>query len=80
LIARRSPLRSTGEILKVPVVPKTTGTFFPMNTVKNRGMLVLASYLILVGLIGLFHISLGALWFLPPLLAIVAGILIIIGK
>jgi len=51
-----------------------------MNIVKNLGMLLLAIYLIVVGLIGLFGISLGQLSILIPILAIVAGVLILIGK
>ncbi len=47
---------------------------------KNIGMLVLAIYLILVGLIGIFGISLGAVAILLPILALVAGILILLGK
>lgn len=47
---------------------------------KNLGMLVLALYLIVVGLIGLFGLSLGAAAMLTPILALVAGILILIGK
>ncbi|MFL6590987.1 MAG: hypothetical protein ACJ8M4_12535 [Chthoniobacterales bacterium] len=47
---------------------------------KNIGMLVLAIYLILVGLIGIFGISLGAASILVPILALVAGILILLGK
>jgi hypothetical protein len=47
---------------------------------KNIGMLLLAIYLILVGLIGIFGISLGAASILIPILALVAGILILIGK
>ncbi len=47
---------------------------------KNIGMLLLAIYLILVGLIGIFGISLGAASILVPILALVAGILILLGK
>ncbi|HKP93323.1 MAG TPA: hypothetical protein VJS88_05460 [Chthoniobacterales bacterium] len=47
---------------------------------KNIGMLVLAIYLILVGLVGIFGISLGAASILLPILALVAGILILLGK
>jgi len=47
---------------------------------KNIGMLLLAVYLILVGLIGIFGVSLGAASILIPILALVAGILILIGK
>jgi len=47
---------------------------------KNIGMLVLAIYLILVALIGIFGISLGAASILLPILALIAGILILIGK
>jgi hypothetical protein len=46
---------------------------------KNIGMLVLAIYLILVGIIG-FGVSLGPASILLPILALVAGILILIGK
>ena len=47
---------------------------------KNIGMLVLAIYLIIVGLVGIFGVSLGAASILLPILALVAGILILIGK
>jgi len=47
---------------------------------KNMGMLVLAIYLILVGIIGIFSISLGAASILVPILALIAGVLIILGK
>ena len=47
---------------------------------KNLGFTVLAIYLIVVGLIGLFGISLGQLSLLVPLLALIAGICILIGK
>lgn len=43
-------------------------------------MLCLAAYLILIGLTGLFKISLGMLSPVVPLLALVAGVLILIGK
>jgi hypothetical protein len=47
---------------------------------KNLGMLLLAIYLILVGLIGLFGISLGQLSIIVPVLALVAGVFLLIGK
>jgi hypothetical protein len=46
---------------------------------KNVGMLVLAIYLILAGIIGIFHV-LDAAAMALPILALVAGILILIGK
>jgi hypothetical protein len=51
-----------------------------MNTPKNLGMILLAAYLILVGLIGTFGFSLGQLSIVVPILAMAAGILILIGK
>jgi len=47
---------------------------------KNIGMLLLAIYLILVGLIGLTGMSLGAASILLPILALIAGIMILLGK
>ena len=47
---------------------------------KNLGMLLLAIYLIVVGVIGLFGISLGQLSFLVPVLALIAGVLLLVGK
>ncbi len=47
---------------------------------KNIGMLLLAIYLILVGIMGIFGVTLGAASILLPILALVAGILILIGK
>jgi hypothetical protein len=51
-----------------------------MNINKNVGMLVLAIYLIVEGLIRLFHFNLGELSIVVPLMALVAGILILIGR
>jgi hypothetical protein len=50
-----------------------------MKTTKNIGMLLLAVYLIIDGLLG-FGLNLGPAIFLLYILAIVAGILILIGK
>jgi hypothetical protein len=47
---------------------------------KNIGMLLLAIYLILVGLMGIFSISLGAASILLPILALIAGVMILLGK
>ena len=47
---------------------------------KNIGMLLLAVYLILIGIIGIFGVSLGAAGMLLPILALIAGILILMGK
>ncbi|MCX6847428.1 hypothetical protein [Prosthecobacter sp.] len=51
-----------------------------MTITKNYGMLALAIYLLLVGLSGVFGINLGQLNVLVPILALVAGVLILIGK
>ena len=51
-----------------------------MKITKNLGLLLLAIYLIVSGAIGLLGISLGQAGILMPILAIVAGILILIGK
>ncbi len=51
-----------------------------MNFTKNIGMLVLAIYLIIVGLSGAFGFNLGQLSIIVPILAIAAGILILLGK
>lgn len=47
-----------------------------MNFNKNIGMLLLAIYLITVGIVG-FGVPLGIL---PAVLALIAGILILIGR
>jgi uncharacterized membrane protein HdeD (DUF308 family) len=49
-----------------------------MNITKNLGMLLLAIYLILVGIIALVHVAIPVL--VTGILALVAGILIVIGK
>ena len=51
-----------------------------MKVTSSAGMLTLAIYLILVGLIGIAHISLGMLSIVVPILALVAGVCILIGK
>ena len=50
-----------------------------MKMTKNIGMLLLAVYLIIDGLLG-FGLNLGPAIFLLYLLAIIAGILILLGK
>jgi hypothetical protein len=47
---------------------------------KNIGMLLLAIYLILVGVMGLFGVHLGSLSFLVPIVALIAGIFLLVGK
>jgi hypothetical protein len=47
---------------------------------KNLGMLLLAIYLILVGIMGISGMTLGAASILLPILALVAGIMILLGK
>jgi predicted membrane protein len=49
-----------------------------MMITKNLGMLLLAIYLILVGIIALVHIAIPVL--VTGILALAAGILILIGK
>ncbi|MCF7785491.1 MAG: hypothetical protein K9N47_05170 [Prosthecobacter sp.] len=51
-----------------------------MTITKSYGMLALAIYLILVGLIGVFNINLGQLSVVVPLTALAAGVLILLGK
>jgi hypothetical protein len=48
-----------------------------MNFQKNLGLLVLAIYLICVGLVTLFGLGIGVV---TGILALVAGILILIGR
>jgi hypothetical protein len=45
---------------------------------KNIGMLLLAIYLILVGITALFHVAIGAI--VMGVLALLTGILILVGK
>jgi hypothetical protein len=49
-----------------------------MNITKNLGMLLLAIYLILVGITLLFHITIPTI--IMGILALAAGVLILIGK
>ena len=51
-----------------------------MNITKSIGMLLLAIYLMAVGIIGLGFVSIGSLHILVALLALASGILILIGK
>ncbi len=51
-----------------------------MNFTKTPSTLLLAIYLILVGVMGAFGMSLGALSIVVPCLAIAAGVLLLIGK
>jgi uncharacterized membrane protein HdeD (DUF308 family) len=49
-----------------------------MNITKNLGMLLLAIYLILVGIVALFHVGIPTI--VTGILALVAGILILVGR
>ena len=49
-----------------------------MNITKNLGMLLLAIYLILVGIVALFHVAIPVI--VTGILALAAGILILIGR
>ncbi|MFZ5855323.1 MAG: hypothetical protein ACOYZ6_00700 [Chloroflexota bacterium] len=51
-----------------------------MKLNKNFGTLLLAVYLILVGLNGLFGISLGALDILVPICALASGVLLLLSR
>lgn len=51
-----------------------------MKLAQNLGMLLLAIYLIVIGLIGIFGISLGHLSIVVPILAIAAGVCLLLGK
>jgi ABC-type multidrug transport system permease subunit len=51
-----------------------------MHTPKKSGMFALAIYLIIVGCMGSFGLSLGSLSILVPCLAIVAGLLLLMGR
>ncbi|GEP44540.1 hypothetical protein [Brevifollis gellanilyticus] len=49
-----------------------------MKAITSR--ILLAIYLVLVGLTGVFHINLGSAGIIVPILALVAGILMLLGK
>jgi hypothetical protein len=51
-----------------------------MNLPSNLGSTLLAVYVIIVGLTGTFGISLGQLSILMPLLALAAGVLLVLGR
>ncbi len=51
-----------------------------MINTKNLGNLLLAIYLILAGVTGAFGISLGQLSIVVPILALCAGVLLLLGK
>ena len=51
-----------------------------MKLTRNLGMLLLGIWLIVTGLVQVFSIAIPAIGTLLPLLAIVAGVLIILGK
>lgn len=51
-----------------------------MNFAKNPSMLLLAIYLVLVGLTGVAGANLGAAAIVLPILALVTGALILLGR
>jgi hypothetical protein len=44
------------------------------------GHLLLGIYLILIGLVGVFHVNLGQVAIAVPILALAAGVLLLAGK
>ena len=57
-----------------------TRNFRAMKLTKNLGMLLLGIWLILSGLIPLLHLSFSALGLLMAILAVAAGVLILLGR
>ena len=51
-----------------------------MRVIRNLGMLLLAAWLILTGLIPLLNLSFSGLGTVMAILAIAAGILIVVGR
>lgn len=51
-----------------------------MKLIKNFGLLLLAAWLILSGLIPLLNLSFSGLGTVMSILAVVAGILIVVGR
>jgi hypothetical protein len=51
-----------------------------MKVTKNLGLLLLAIWLILTGLVPLMHLSFSGLGMLMSILAIAAGVLLLIGR
>jgi hypothetical protein len=51
-----------------------------MKVIRNLGMLLLAAWLILTGLIPLLNLSFSGLGTLTAILAIAAGVLIVVGR
>lgn len=51
-----------------------------MKLVRNVGMLLLAVWLILSGLVPLFHLGFSGLHTVMAILAIAAGVLIVVGR
>jgi hypothetical protein len=57
--------------------PREHGTIAGMNFTKNIGMLLLAIYLIIVGIVTLTGLGIG---YVTGVIALVAGIFILIGR
>jgi len=51
-----------------------------MRITKNLGILLLAIWLILTGIVPLLHLSFAGLGLVMSILAIVAGILLLVGR
>lgn len=51
-----------------------------MKITRNVGMLLLAVWLVLTGLVPLFHFSFSGLGTVMAILAIAAGVLIVVGR
>jgi hypothetical protein len=51
-----------------------------MKLIKNFGLLLLAAWLILTGLIPLFNLSFSGLGTVMSILAVAAGVLIVVGR
>ena len=67
----------TAALSKIDIVPQQNT--HNMNVQKNLGLLLLAIYLILVGIIALFH-TIAIPVVVMGILALAAGVLILIGR
>ena len=61
-------------------MPRPVQASIAMKLNKNLGLLMLGIYLIVIGIVGLFDLRLGELNLIVPVLALVSGIFVLLGR
>jgi hypothetical protein len=72
--------RPARPVVQSPAITSSRRRWFTISSANRAGVVLLAVYLICIGLVRLFAVDLGILQFITAILGLVAGIFILIGR